>query len=122
MSFLVKFGELFTVNNTGLLVTLFSFASIWVIFSSCVVTLINCVLVVMTTLNLKKIYIVKCNCGLILYLHVSVILGIVNSFNIFSLYSVFCFLVFNLLFKNLNYSDRQHSVSQHLKQLFLEKF
>ena len=55
MSFLVKFGELFTVNNTVLLVTLFSFASIWVIFSSSVVTLINCVLVVMTTLNLKII-------------------------------------------------------------------
>ena len=55
MSFLVKFGELFTVNNTVLLVTLFSFASIKVIFSSCVVTLINCVLVVMTTLNLKII-------------------------------------------------------------------
>ncbi len=59
MSFLVKFGELFTVNNTVLLVTLFSFASIWVIFSSSVVTLINCVLVVMTTLNLKIIKFIK---------------------------------------------------------------
>jgi hypothetical protein len=49
----LKFGKSFTVNNTGLLVTLFSFASIRVIFSSCVDTLINCVLVVMTTLNLK---------------------------------------------------------------------